>query len=128
MARLHNGPKSWINSIQKTVNSYLAQWNIDGTLIVSLGTYAFAGFVTGFLLKKIGNLLTLSILLIIALSLVSSYFGLITIHLPKIQNILGIPMPHSFQEAVEQFILWGRTHTLEVFAALIGTWLGYKIG
>jgi uncharacterized membrane protein (Fun14 family) len=123
-ARLHNGPKSWLTTIQKNINTLLAQWNIDGTL----GYYAFGGFLTGFILKKLGNLVTLTLALLIVLALLSSHFGIITINLAKLQTLIGIPLPYSLDVGMKQFAQWSRTHTLELIIALIGAWFGYNIG
>lgn len=103
--------------------------NVSRTMLFEVGIYALIGFLTGFLAKKFGNYLAVS-LLTVALLILLQQMGVVSIMVnwDKAQGLLGMQPETAVDMSVFMMLFeWVKLNIMLAISFSLGFFVGWKV-
>jgi uncharacterized membrane protein (Fun14 family) len=118
--------ESSIDSLKKTFSDYFSSF--DAKRLIELLGSLVGGLFLGFLFKKFGRLIFVTLLCIVLLFGVASYYNFITIDWNVIKSSLGIAPTQGIENIAQSLIQFSIAHLPTVLAGGVGFILGFIVG
>lgn len=121
--------QGWWEQLQNKLDSeWLEQFDLSTQSIVEIAAYCGIGFLIGFLAKRYGRTLFVTVAAAAVLLWVLSYVAIVSVHWEQLRLLLGISEAATFETFLQSSIGWVKDHVRAVVSGLIGFFVGYKAG
>lgn len=110
--------------IQNQANS-APDFDLSSTRLITLATYAVAGFIAGFIFKHFGKTIVTIIILSAIILGILTYFNFISINCENIKNFLGITNGCTVTSIARSYLEYLQLHIVESLAVAVGFLLGW---
>lgn len=127
-AASHIPQQGFFEVVKRTISDWFAKLNLSWSILLELCVAGLIGAVIGFITRKIGRQLILGLVFIAIIVLLLQYFNFVTIEWPMIQEAFGLDTGQTMQDTVRRYIILLQNKLPIVIAALVGFFIGYKIG
>lgn len=118
----------WFETLRARAEEFFNQFELSWAnvteYLISFGASIFAGF----LVKRYGRDVLITVILIGIALAIFSYFDFITIDWIKIKDLFGVAPAETIESFFQEYFQWIKIHIISVIIGIIGFIIGYKIG
>lgn len=114
--------------IKIKVSDWFSKLNLSWPVVLELSVAGLVGAIIGFIARKIGRQLVLGLVLVAIIILLLQYFNFVTIEWSMVKDVFGMNAGQTIQNTVKDYIALLQNKLPVIIAALIGFFIGYKVG
>jgi len=107
-------------------SEFLASKGLPGWAI-EVTVFGVTSLILGFLFKSFGRYLALLVLLLIAVGVGMHYANFMPEYLMQAKQFIGIESL-ALQDAPMTFVAWAKVHYIACVSAVVGFFIGWKLG
>src|SRR6516225_7150962 len=101
-----NTPNNWFEVVKEKIDKGAQKLNISSQTLIEGALALGFGFMIGYLAKKFGRPVLVSIILLILVLTILNYFSMIIIEWSKIKALLGIAPTEDVHEVLNHIGSW----------------------